>query len=144
MRGTRSYPSSARAVSHAHRNLHLPRTIIAMGVLHHLRAHACSRDNLEAKEVSLIPTGNDSPARLKFTSWEDAKGLHTETPHTARVRVTRFPAAYARAGNPPDMWGRQLAGKDGGPSRDEQVVFGRACLMMASSYVRPQGVSLFQ
>ena len=38
-----------------------------------------------------------------FTSWEDVLGLHTETPHTARVRVTRFPAAYARARNPPDM-----------------------------------------
>ena len=27
-----------------------------------------------------------------FTSWEDVLGPHTETPHNARVRVTRFPA----------------------------------------------------
>ena len=27
----------------------------------------------------------------EFTSWEDAQGLHTETPHTARVRELSFP-----------------------------------------------------
>ena len=39
----------------------------------------------------------------EFTSWKDALGLQTVTPYIARVRVTRFPSAYARAGNPPDM-----------------------------------------
>ena len=40
----------------------------------------------------------------EFTSWEDAEGLHTETPHIAPhiapIRGTACPAAYARAENP--------------------------------------------
>ena len=36
-----------------------------------------------------------------FTSWEDALGLHTETPHIARVWELNGSAAYARTTNPP-------------------------------------------
>ena len=36
----------------------------------------------------------------EFTLGEDAQGLHTETPYTARVRELSGPAAYARSTNP--------------------------------------------
>ena len=36
----------------------------------------------------------------EFTSWEDAEGLHKETPQIARVRELSGPAAYARTTNP--------------------------------------------
>ena len=35
-----------------------------------------------------------------FTSWEDALGLHTETPHNAPIWGTECPASHARTTNP--------------------------------------------
>ena len=49
-----------------------------------------------------------------FTFWEDARGLQTETSHTARVQEPQFPAAHASEENPSATYGRQGAGKDGG------------------------------
>ena len=47
-----------------------------------------------------------------FTFGEDALGFQTETSHTARVQVPQFPAAYARAENPPASYRCRLLVKD--------------------------------
>ena len=43
--------------------------------------------HLHTKVVRTLATPH---LQCEFTSWEDARGLHTETPHTARVPVSDF------------------------------------------------------